>query len=412
MDKKKIRLKKSEIKNINIPCYFYDEKIIKQQIKKCFSFNPPFGLTVRYAMKANSNISLLNLFNQSGLSFDASSFFEVQRATKYGIPADKILLSSQQVPNFKKLKKSKILFNACSLHQLKEYGKVLPNTKVGVRINPGLGSGGSVKTNVGGLNSSFGIWHEYISKITKIAKKYNLTIHRVHTHIGSGSDPKIWKKVSKQSIELLHFFPQAKFLNLGGGYKISRNDKAKDADIIQISTVINNELEKFYRKTDRKIHLEIEPGTYLIAKAGFLISKIEDIVDTGSKGNFFVKLNVGMNDFLRTTLYNENHFIEHLSMNKKKNQKEKKYIIVGHCCESGDTFTVAGKKISLKNPQIGDIIVIHDCGAYCSSMAAKNYNSFPEITEYLKMGNEIKMIKKKQTLKQMLDNEINVYTEQ
>lgn len=410
-------LKKSNLTKLNLPCYLYDEKIVKEQIKKCLSFKSPFGLTVRYAIKANSNVSLLTLFNQSNLSFDASSFFEVQRAIKAGIPANKISLSSQQVPDFSQFKKNQIDFNACSLHQLEQYGKKFPNTRVGVRINPGMGSGGSSKTNVGGETSSFGIWHGYIDKIIAIAKQFNLTICRIHTHIGSGSDPKIWQKVAKKSIGLLTYFPEAKILNLGGGYKISRDPQKKDADIATISKVISEELKKFHSKTKRKIHLEIEPGTYLIAKAGFLIAEIEDIVDTGENGYHFIKINTGMNDFLRTTMYNENHIIEHISLKKNitktiskvTSKKNQKYKVVGHCCESGDTFTIGEKKVLLQNPQIGDVIVIRDCGAYCSSMSAKNYNSFPEINEYLKIGNEVKMIKKQQTLKQILANEINVY---
>lgn len=402
------KINKKEIKSLSLPCYLYDEKIIQQQIKKCKSFQSPFGLTICYAMKANSNVSILNLFHKENLSFDASSFYEVQRAIKGRIPADKILLSSQQVPDFQQLKKAKIRFNACSLHQLEQYGKSIPNTKLGVRINPGFGSGGNDKTNVGGVNSSFGIWHEYIPKIKEIAKKYNLTIHRIHTHIGSGSDPRIWQKVAKKSIALLHFFPQAKILNLGGGYKISRNEKDKDADLTTISKCINKELKNFYHQTKRKIHLEIEPGTYLIAKAGFLVAQIEDIVDTGQNGNSFIKLNTGMNDFLRTSLYEENHLISHIAIKKNDSKKSKEYFLVGHCCESGDTFTI-GKKKKLQNPQIGDIVVVHDCGAYCSSMSAKNYNSFPEINEFLKIGKEIKLIKKQQNLKQILANEINIY---
>ena len=100
-----------------------------------------------------------------------------------------------------------VKFNACSLHQLEVYGKAMPNTELGVRINPGLGSGGTNRTNVGGPASSFGIWHEYIPQIFEIAKKYGLKIIRIHTHIGSGSDPKVWQKVASMSLGTVEKFP-------------------------------------------------------------------------------------------------------------------------------------------------------------------------------------------------------------
>lgn len=87
-------------------------------------------------------------------------------------------------------------FNATSLHQLETYGKLFPHTHTSIRVNPGMGSGGTNRTNVGGPASSFGIWHEYLEEAKIIAKKYHLTITKLHTHIGSGSDPEVWKKVA------------------------------------------------------------------------------------------------------------------------------------------------------------------------------------------------------------------------
>ena len=96
-----------------------------------------------------------------GLHFDASSGFEVRRAIRAGIAASRISLSSQEFPtDFKELYDQGINFNACSLHQLESFGKLFPGGQCGIRFNPGKGSGGTGKTNVGGPSSSFGIWHE------------------------------------------------------------------------------------------------------------------------------------------------------------------------------------------------------------------------------------------------------------
>lgn len=137
--------------------YVYDEASLVAQAKKALGFPNAFGLTVRFAMKAASNRAILRLFNSLGLHIDASSAYEVERAMLAGIPADHISLSSQQLPdNLAELIKAGIKYNACSLRQLDEFGKINPGAEVGVRINPGLGSGGTNRTNVGGPASSFG----------------------------------------------------------------------------------------------------------------------------------------------------------------------------------------------------------------------------------------------------------------
>lgn len=108
-----------------------------------------------------------------------------------------------------------IEFVATSLHQLESYGKVFPGTNVGVRINPGFGDGQFAKVNVGGKESGFGIWREYVDQVQSIAEKYQLIIHKVHTHIGSGTNPDIRAEVANLSLEICNHFPQAKVLNLG-----------------------------------------------------------------------------------------------------------------------------------------------------------------------------------------------------
>jgi diaminopimelate decarboxylase len=92
-----------------------------------------------------------------------------------------------------------------------------PGIEVGLRFNPGLGSGGTSKTNVGGPASSFGIWHEHAAECLEIATAGKLKVFRIHTHIGSGSDPAVWQKVSTMSLNLVRMFPDVHTLNLGGG---------------------------------------------------------------------------------------------------------------------------------------------------------------------------------------------------
>ena len=115
-----------------------------------------------------------------------------------------------------------VLFNACSLHQLETVGRVAPGREISVRMNPGLGSGSANRTNTGGPASSFGIWHDYLEDVKTIAKRHELTIRRLHTHIGSGTDPEVWKRVTRMTLDLAARLPDVRIVNLGGGLKIGR----------------------------------------------------------------------------------------------------------------------------------------------------------------------------------------------
>ena len=393
------------------PCFVYNEERLMRQAEKVLAFPNAFGLTVRYAMKASSNAAILKLFTSMGLHIDASSAYEVKRTMLAGIPAKNISLSSQQMPeNIAELNSLGMKFNACSLYQLEEFGKALKGKSVGVRINPGLGSGGTNRTNVGGPASSFGICAEYIPQILEIAAKYDLKIIRIHTHIGSGSDPLVWQKAANMSIGTVHKFPDVHTLNMGGGFKIGRMQNEISTDLQNIGAPIKNLVEEFATSTGRKLHFEIEPGTFLLANSASVVSTIQDIVDTGESGYKFLKLDTGMTDVLRPSLYGAQHPI--VVVQRKDCAGTEDYIVTGHCCESGDILTpapadpegLAPRKLA--KARRGDICVIEGAGAYCSAMCTKNYNSYPESPELLlQTDGAVKVIRKKQTLEQIIQNE-------
>ena len=177
------------------PIFVYDEATLRRQAESALRFPNAYGLTARFAMKALPNAAVLQIFDRMGMHIDASSGYEVHRAVAAGIHPSKISLSSQELASdLEELLALGIKFNACSLRQLEAYGALRPNTpdgdeQLGLRFNPGMGSGGTGKTNVGGPASSFGIWHELLPQVTAALTKHSLRPARVHTHIGSGSDP-------------------------------------------------------------------------------------------------------------------------------------------------------------------------------------------------------------------------------
>ncbi len=366
------------------PLFVYSRKKFREQTAAMLGIPAPYGLAVRYAMKANPHPEILRIMRSHGLQLDASSEYETLQAQAAGYSFNEMLLTTQQMPQrLGELVKSGVEFNACSLRQLEAYGKLFPGGNVSVRLNPGIGSGFSNHVTVGGRSSSFGIWHEYIPEIHDLAKKYRLNIIRMHTQIGSGADPDVWLEAAKISLELIKQFPSAHILNLGGGFKAARVDEERGADMHEVGRVLGHELTNFANRTGRKLKLEVEPGTFVTANCAVLVSSIDDIVDTGTYGHKFIKLDTGMNDFVRPAMYGSQHPMAVMS----DTREEEGYIVVGHNCESADVFTVQSDNPSaiqprrLKKAKVGDIMLIGGVGGYSAAMSMHSYNGFPSAKE-------------------------------
>lgn len=280
-----------------------------------------------------------------------------------------------------------------------------------------MGSGGTSKTDVGGHQSSFGIWFEKIAEVKKIAEKYNLAISKVHTHIGSGSDPKVWETVATVTLSVAEQFPQCTSVNLGGGFKVARMRDEVSTVMAKIGEPVKELFREFAERTGRKLHLEIEPGSFYMVNSGCIVCRVDDVVDTGPAGFKFLKLTTGMDAITRPSLYGARHPIVVVPQDEARrkvavtDRSVEEYVIVGHCCESGDMLTqsLGGQHQTrpIHHAEIGDYIVIEGTGAYCSSMCTKNYNSFPELAEVLlRTDGSLLLIRALQTMDQMLVNEI------
>ena len=394
------------------PLFIYDEAMLKAQAQLALAFPNAFGLTVRFAMKASPNAAILKLFKSLGIQIDASSIYEVERAIRADFLPEEISFSTQELGHgFAEFLNRGVHINACSIAQLQKIGEACPGSEIGIRFNPGLGSGSNNRTNVGGPASSFGIWHEKKDEIKKILQQYDLKVVCLHTHIGSGSDPSVWSKVALMSLDLVREFPDVRTLDLGGGYKIGRMKGEKSTDLQEIGQPVKEAFQQFADETGRQIHLEIEPGTFLAANACTILSSIQDATDTGPGGYRFLKLDTGMTEVLRPSLYGAQHPI--ITIPENPDAPSAEYIVCGHCCESGDILSPAPDQPEVLQPRellqaaIGDLCAIEGVGAYCAAMPAKNYNSFPEAAEVLhRETGELQLIRHRQTLDQIIQNEV------
>ncbi len=396
------------------PVYVYDQHSLQDAAAAALSFPNAYGLTARYAMKALPNAAILRILTSAGLHIDASSGFEAECAIHAGIAPEKILITAQELPNdLAGLVNRGVGFNACSLHQLRTYGEQVPNTSLAIRVNPGLGSGHSNRTNVGGPAASFGIWHQLLPEVEAIRSEFGLTIATMHTHIGSGSDPEVWKRCARMSLDIAARLPDVTRISLGGGFKVGRMPGEVSADLHEIGNALLPDFQNFAKEHGRELHIEIEPGTLIAANAGVIVAAVIDVVSTGQQGYDFIKLDTGLTEILRPSMYGAQHPMRLIPQEGGGVRPPHDYIVVGHCCESGDILTPAPGDPeallprTLVDAQIGDLLIIGGAGAYCSAMSAKNYNSFPEAPEALitKDGTPV-LIRSRQTAQQMIQNDL------
>jgi len=393
------------------PLFVYSEAILGEKAKEALCFTAPYGLTVRFAMKANPLAAVLKVFDNLGIQIDASSGYEAHRAILAGVKPNHIMLTSQELPDdLESLVAMGVKFNATSLHQLEVYGQKHLRQALAVRLNAGLGSGYRPGVSVAGPGASFGIWHEHVGQARSIIKKYDLTVDTVHSHIGCGNDPILWHQAAKLTLRLVSHFPSVTTLNLGGGFKVARMSDETATDLGPLGEGVSDLLSAYADHTGRKLHLEIEPGTLLTANAGALITRIQDMANTGRDGYSFLKLDTGMNDIMRPALHASQHPI--IILNERAYNPHS-YVVVGHNCESSDLLTPSPDDAESPEPRtlqeasIGNIAVIEGVGAYCSAMRLVGYNSFPTPNEVLvTSAGDFKLIRRRQELTDLTQSEI------
>ncbi|MXP56674.1 diaminopimelate decarboxylase [Pantoea sp. Mhis] len=392
------------------PFWAYDSAIIHDCIKQLSIFD-----IVRFAQKACSNIHILKLMRIAGVKVDSVSLGEIERAliAGYKTNSEDIVFTSDLIEHSTliRIAELKVPVNAGSIDMLRQLGSISPGHSVWLRINPGFGYGHSQKTNTGGENSKHGIWNNEIPEALKIIKKYNLRLIGLHMHIGSGVDYEHLQYVCNAMIQhVIQLNHDISIISAGGGLSVPYRFGEKKIDTRHYFNLWNDAREHIAIYLGHAIQLEIEPGRFLVAEAGVLVSQIRAIKQVGQR--YFLLVNVGFNDLLRPCMYGSYHHISILPADGRilNEYKMINYIVAGPLCESGDVFTqqeggILESRI-LPIAQVGDYLVFHDTGAYGASMSS-NYNTRPLIPEILFEKEGIREIRRSQTIQELLELELN-----
>lgn len=260
------------------PLYVLDEQTVRKRIAELKQSIYKHRL-VRFAMKAWSSKQILKIVNSEGLGIDAVSTGEVFRALKAGIPASKIIYTADIFPDgaLAFLLKKKILINCGSLDMVKELLAKNPKAKFAIRINPGEGHGHSKKTNTGGPSSKHGIWFSEIPEVLKLAEKTKAKVIGCHIHIGSGSDFEHLARISQKTVEFAKQFPDLEFVNFGGGIPVPYKPLEQRMNLQEYDMILAEQMRALSNEKGKIIRMEIEPGRYIVAEAGFLLARVRAI---------------------------------------------------------------------------------------------------------------------------------------
>ena len=269
-----------------------------------------------------------------------------------------------------------------------------PNSEISIRINPDVGTGHHSHVITGGPNSKFGIYYDRTDEIKQTASDYNLNIIGIHMHIGSGIlRPEPFLLGVKSLLNTAKKFNKLGFVDIGGGLGIPYKPEEKPLDIKEFGQKLN-EIFIPYVEDRRDISLRLELGRYLVANSGMLLTRVNTVKKTPYKT--FIGTDTGLNHLIRPVLYNAYHEI--VVVDKMAQEKTQMVNICGNVCESGDLFA---KDRLMPNIEEGDLLAIMDVGAYGFSMSS-NYNFRPLPAEVLVSGNEMKLIRKRETIEDLL----------
>ena len=374
---------------VGTPFFVYDVEIARDRIRRVAELTAGEGLQARYAMKACSIRPLLEEMRSADIWIDAVSGNEVLRAQASGYPVGaeppEILYTADVFRDnaLDVVVQNKVLPTIGSAGQFQQLLAAGYAGPAGIRVNPGFGHGHVQACDTGGPSSKHGVWPEDALALAQAAQSTPIRFSLLHAHVGSGAQTEELEanlaKLGAFFAEMLSSFPDLEAVNLGGGFPHDYRDASAVADLTKLRRLLQAARERFCALAGRAIRVEVEPGRFLAAPTGALVSRVTDRKQTRDnekgKGHDFVMVDAGFVDLIRPAMYGAYHRISVLSA---KPGKPIPLAVAGPLCESGDLFTRDAEELIeprvLPEPGIGDLVVLHDAGAYGASMAS-NYNS-------------------------------------
>ena len=393
------------------PLWVLDAATIERQIQALRQFD-----VIRFAQKANSNIHVLRLMRAQGVVVDSVSLGEIDRALAAGFQPGlhqghaEIVFTADLLDRatLARVVELGIPVNCGSMDMLDQLGTAHPGHPVWLRINPGFGHGHSNKTNTGGEHSKHGIWHTDLPAALAKVRSNGHQLLGLHMHIGSGVDYGHLQDVCGAMVALVSTV-KAQGMDLhaisaGGGLSIPYQAGEPVVDTAHYFACWDAARQQVAAMLGHPVVLELEPGRYLVAESGVLVSEVRATKFQGAA--HLVLVDAGFSDLMRPAMYGSHHGLEIIHADgTAATGPNQSTGVAGPLCESGDVFTQGEGGVMLQRDlpqaQVGDLLVIHDTGAYGASMSS-NYNSRPLIPEILLQGGQSRVIRRRQTVAELI----------
>jgi diaminopimelate decarboxylase/aspartate kinase len=341
--------------------YVYDRATLEHAARQLLGLNGVERLL--YAVKANPHPEILRLFAQLGLGVECVSQGELERVFDAvpGIDRSKVLFTPNFAPRreYQWALERGVWLTLDNLHPLRHWGELFRGRDVMVRIDTGYGRGHHDHVRTAGVHSKFGIPLFEIDELVRLVAATGARVVGLHAHTGSGVfDVRNWHEVGHVLGGLAERFPDARWLDLGGGLGVPEKAGQSPVDLSALQGVVDD-----VRSRWPKVSIWLEPGRYLVAQAGVLVAQVTQLKGKGAVQ--YVGVTTGMNSLIRPALYGAHHDIVNLTRLGEPGSEV--YNVVGPICESADHL---GHERLLPLTAEGDVLLIANAGAYGHAMSS------------------------------------------
>ena len=388
------------------PLYVYDAAKIANQYKRlCNAFSGVEKLRINYAVKALSNVSVLRYMKYLGAGLDTVSIQEVQLGLEAGFKPEHIIFTPNGVAlnELEQVAAMGVQINIDNLSILEQFGTKHPKIPVCIRMNPHVMAGGNTKISVGHIDSKFGISIHQLPHVLRIVENTQMKINGIHMHTGSDIlDIDVFIHATEILFNTALSFPDLEFIDFGSGFKVPYHSTDIETNIEELGKKLTKRFQTFCKDYGRVVGLAFEPGKFLVSAAGYFLTKVNVVKQTTS--TVFAHVDSGFNHLIRPMFYGSYHEIVNVS---NPDGKERFYTVVGYICET-DTF---GSNRKIAEISEGDVLAFKNTGAYCFTMAS-NYNSRFRPAEFFWHENTAHLIRKQETLDDLLSAQVPLHFEE
>jgi len=381
------------------PLYVYDGDEIINHYRELYDFIGYKKLQIYYAMKANYNVNILKMLNSVGAGLDTVSPGDVYMALKAGFPVNKIIYTANNMTDAEvdEVKATGVLMNIGALSRLEKFAKKYPGSEICLRFNPDVKDGDSVNTMTGGDLTKFGLLLDDVDAVVEVVRRYRMKVVGLHEHTGSGlqhTESVFQSMKNLMAIATKERFPDLRFMDFGGGFKVPYMPSEKRVDYIAMGREIKRLFTEFCKNYGRELEMFFEPGKYIVAEAGYLLTEVNTIKHNRTRT--IIGCNSGFPQLIRPVLYGAYHNIVNLSNPEGKLQV---YDVCGNICETGDRFA---EQRELPEVREGDILMVANAGAYCYSMGGV-YNLRPMPAEVMVQEGFAELVRKRLSSKELVE---------